>query len=90
LIRRKNPPFCGGFFLFEISFFGCRVAAGNGRGSKEQEPQDGFGKTPQVKGRLIILPVDLGLLVGMDNVSVFHFMDVFECGKMVKKSSHSS
>jgi hypothetical protein len=62
-----------GFLLFDKHFFvGLYVASGYGRTPKKQYTQNRSGKSPHVEGWPIMFSVDLNLLMGMDNVSVFH------------------
>ena len=69
----KNPPGDReGLNLFQYSFFSRYVASCYCGITRDQHTQDRFGKAPEVEGRLIIILVNFNLLVGMDNVSVFH------------------
>jgi len=61
-----------------MRFFSGGRVTGHCRGSKKQNPNDGFCKTPQVQRRLVMLPVNLHFLAGMDNVFVFHLLDKFK------------
>jgi hypothetical protein len=62
---------------------------GAGRPSKDQNTQNRFSKTPHIKGWLIIFLINLNLLVGVDDVPVFHDGLILLCGKTVKKVSQN-
>ena len=71
----------------KLSFFSGRIVR-HSWWSEKQNPDDGFCEPPKVQRWLIILAVNLHLLTGMDNVSVFHLLDNLRiCGKRVEKVS---